>query len=232
MEDDNVKMPELEPVDFGNEFYIMDTETASLKGGLVEFAYLKIDSDLKVLDEFCIRVNPGRPIDPGASMVHGITDDDVKDCPTQEEAVPKFAKPVNFIAHNARFDRKILGDSVPIEYALCSLATARTYIKNTTNHKLETLQRELGLPPMKSHTALGDVHTVRDLLEFIVNLSGNNLQTLFMRAQEARMVHFMPFGKHRGKPMFRVPKEYRLWLADQPDLDDDLKFTLERLNKV
>ena len=228
----SIVMPELAPIDFGNEFYIIDTETASLKGGIVEYAHLKIDNDLNVLEECCLRLNPERPIDPGASAVHGITDEDVANCPTASEALPKFGKPINFIAHNAKFDKRMLAAYIDVAYTFCSLAASRKHIKHTTNHKLETLQRELNFPEQKSHSALGDVYTVRDLLQYLCSTTGATLQELFMRAQTARIVHFMPFGKYKGQPILRVPRDYREWLLNQGDLDEDLTFTLQRLKDI
>ena len=42
-------------------YTILDTETASLQGGVVELALLHIDTELNVLGEFHTRVNPERP---------------------------------------------------------------------------------------------------------------------------------------------------------------------------
>ena len=79
-----------------------------------------------------------------------------------------------------------------------------------------------------SHSALGDIHTCRDLLLYVLPKTGVNLETLFERAEQPRMLHTMPFGKHEGKPMLAVPEGYRNWLLTQK-IDKNLLYTLTKL---
>lgn len=56
-------------------------------------------------------INPGRPIDPEAAKIHGITDSKVEDAPKFAEIAPKlveFLRDVEFVAHNAEFDLSFL----------------------------------------------------------------------------------------------------------------------------
>ena len=214
-------------------YHILDTETASLQGGVVELAYLLVDDQLEIIKEFCERVNPERPIEPGAQAIHGITDDEVKDCRTLAQiAESEQLDQISLIGHNAAFDRRIIESSISVKRTLCSLALARIYVKGTTNHKLQTLKAELPLPEQESHTALGDVHTVRDLLKHVLAVSEVSLETLFERQDKPRILTIMPWGKHKGTVMLKVPREYRNWLLEQPDLDRDLKLTLEKLKNL
>lgn len=210
-------------------YTILDTETASLSGGVVELALLTVDDKLQVVDEFCTLVNPERVVEAGAFAVHGISDDDVAGAPTLAELGDRLSGVLLGVAHNFAYDARMLGRHMQVEASLCTLALARQYIKNTTNHKLETLQKELGLPVQKSHSALGDVHTVRDLLEVLVPMAGVELVTLFKRAEKPKLVHKMSFGKYKGLLMSKVPADYRAWLLAQDSLDKDLRYTLERL---
>ncbi len=57
---------------------------------IVEIAYLKIFPDGKKKEE-CIRINPGIPINTEATKIHGITNDDVKDCPFFKEVAKAIA---------------------------------------------------------------------------------------------------------------------------------------------
>lgn len=224
---DNISIPT------ASTYHILDTETASLRGGVVEIAWIEIDAQLNVLNEFCERVNPERPIDPGAQAIHGISDEDVKDCKTLKQHVDDsgLVMPLNMIAHNAAFDARMIETVIPLKRSLCTLDLARSYVKGTTNCKLETLQRELGLSKQDSHTALGDVKTVLDLLKHILPLTGVDLETLFERQYKPRILSVMPYGMHKGKPMLHVPKPYRDWLIEQ-DIDKNLKFTLEKLRNL
>lgn len=213
-------------------YHILDTETASLSGGVVEIAWLEVDGELNVLSEHCYRVNPERPIEPGAQAIHGISDAEVADCPKLAEIANRLPEEISIIAHNASFDRRMIEGAINISRALCTLDLARTYIKGTTNCKLETLQRELRLPTQKSHSALGDVHTVRDLLIHIMPLTNTSIETLFDRQDRPRILSTMTVGMHKDKPILQVPRAYREWLLSEPGLEKSLKFTLEKMRNL
>ena len=209
-------------------YTILDTETASLHSGVVELALLHIDTELNVLGEFHTKVNPERPIEPGAFAVHGISDADVADAPTLAQ-IPERSLVTHAVAHNYPFDSRMLKGRLNAEASLCTLSLSRQYLKGTANHKLENLKRELGLPDQKSHSALGDVYTTLDLLRHLLPLTGVPLDTLFKRAAQPKMIHRMTFGKHKGLLISQVPADYRSWLLGQENLDKDLRYTLERL---
>ncbi|MDR0796999.1 MAG: 3'-5' exonuclease, partial [Tannerella sp.] len=61
-----------------------DLETTGInisKDRIVEISILKINPD-NTKESKTRRINPEMPIPPEATAIHGITDDDVKDCPT------------------------------------------------------------------------------------------------------------------------------------------------------
>lgn len=215
-----------------NNYLILDTETTGLNGAVCEIAWVTLDDDLNILDQHCTYVDPGRPIEPGAQAVHGITDDMVRGKPTLEEVATLLPKDGYMAAHNCAFDLRMIRSAYEPAATLCTLAMARLYVKGTTNHKLETLQRELQLPVRESHSALGDVLTVHDLLGHILPMTGRTLEGLFTLAKAPKLLHVMPFGKYRGVKFLNVPKDYRDWLMSKPDLDKDLKYTLEKLQHV
>lgn len=219
------------------EFYILDTETASLQGPPCELAFLRVDQDLNILEEYLTLVNPERPIDPVAQAVHGITDEQVKDAMTMAQVAElKFPFPIQLVAHNAQFDRRMITPhGVEVSHSICTLAIARANFtkEQVANHKLETLQKELQLPEQKSHSALGDVHTVRDFLLWLRDNRDLSFATLVARSREPKVVHTMPFGAHKGKLLTKLPPSYITWLLSGAiSLHDDLKFSLERLNKL
>jgi len=211
------------------EFHILDTETASLQGPPCEIAYLHVNENLDILSEFRTLVNPERPIEPGAQAIHGISDLDVANAPTMNEIAEHFAGPIFLVAHNAQFDARMIKSHVSITDQLCSLKLARQHIKSTTNHKLETLQAELGLPKRDSHSALGDVHTVRDFLLYLRNVTNMTLAQLIDSDKQTRLVHKMPFGQHKGRPLNVLSASYRSWLLDQSDIDPNLRYSLQQL---
>lgn len=209
-------------------YYILDTETASLSGGCVEIAWLHVDTELKVLEEFRSLCNPERPIEPGAFAVHGISQEAVADAPTLAQLAKMLPSHIDVIAHNAPFDCRMTKPHITVARQLCTLALAREHIKTTSNHKLPTLREELGLPVQKDHSALGDVHTCRNLLHYIVCKTGVSVETLFQRQEKPKLLSKMPFGRFKGKPIISVPEAYRNWLSRQ-EIDKDLRYTLEKV---
>lgn len=211
-----------------DSYYILDTETASLHGGVCEIAYLELDDKLDIVSEFCTRTNPERSIDAGATLVHGISDADVVDCPTLATVADFcFDGPIRMMAYNLPFDRRMVAPHIKVLEGMCIFQLARKHITGTTNHKLEVLQKELNLSEQKSHSALGDVHTTREVLLHILKLLDTDFKTLWTRAQEPQLVHKMPFGKHKGKTIAGLPADYRKWLLTQ-EIDNNLRFTLTK----
>lgn len=68
---------------------VFDLETTGVEtqaARIVQFAGIKRYADGRE-EVLCWRIDPGRPIPPGATQVHHIGDADVKGCPTWEQAV-------------------------------------------------------------------------------------------------------------------------------------------------
>ena len=215
------------------EFYILDTETTGLKNaGICEIAWLKVDKDLNILEQFDSRVNPERPIEPGAQAIHGITDADVVGMPVLAEIAARITGPITIIGHNCSFDMRMISSHIEVAGSLCTLALSRRYIKQTSNHKLSTLKAELNLPDQVSHSALGDVLTVRDLLLYLLPIVGGGIPTLVTRQEKPKVVHRMPFGKYKGKLSMEVPSDYRKWLLSQDGVDKDIRYTFEKMKGV
>ena len=214
------------------DIYILDTETATLGKGVMEIAWLRVNNQLEVLDEFRTLVNPEMPVNPGAFGVHGISDDDVKDSPLTADVVKVLNSKSLCVGHNINYDIRVLKDYWVPEDSFCTLALARAHIKGTTNHKLETLQRELTLPVQDSHSALGDVRTCRDVILHVMELTGYTFPELRLRSKVRKVIHTMPFGKWKGQPLLKIDKGYRSWLLEQSDLEPDLRYSLEKLKNI
>lgn len=63
---------------------IIDLETTGIdivEDRIVQIGVVRIDPPWHVQPARVRLVNPGRPIEPGATKVHGIRDDDVRDAP-------------------------------------------------------------------------------------------------------------------------------------------------------
>lgn len=90
---------------------ILDTETTGLdpEDGhrIIEFAALEVIDRKLTGNKLHLYINPERPIDPGATKIHGITDEQVKDEPIFADVakdIINFIEGSQLIIHNAKFD--------------------------------------------------------------------------------------------------------------------------------
>lgn len=214
-------------------FTILDTETTGLASPAVcQIAWIKLDADGRVLSCFESLVNPQKPIESGATAVHGITDDMVKDKPLIQDLVAALNPEDCLIAHNAAFDARVLKPHIQFAKVLCTLKASRKWVKGCENYKLTTLAVHLQLPAFEAHSAAGDVSTCHKLVEHLLTVSGLSLAQFLEDTQREPPVHIMPFGKHKGKPVAKLPSSYRAWLLTQPDLSPGLKNVLTQLKEL
>jgi DNA polymerase-3 subunit epsilon len=163
------------PSPAGATLLAVDTETTGfdVKQGhrLVEVAYVMI-VDGKLAGEWSSLVNPGRPIPPDATRVHGITDAMVAGAPSVAEAgrlLREACADLPLVFHNAPFDLPFL--NVLFEEAAVrplanpivdTLGLARG-LSGTGSNTLGALATRLQLPVETAHRALGDTRTTARL---------------------------------------------------------------------
>lgn len=73
---------------------VFDTEATGVNvrtDRIVEISLIKVSPGRKSPTTFTRRVNPGMPIPPEASRIHGITDADVASCPSFTDIAPEVA---------------------------------------------------------------------------------------------------------------------------------------------
>lgn len=90
---------------------ILDTETTGLDPHnghrIIEFAALELVNRQLTGNKLHLYINPERPIDPEATKIHGITDDQVKNesnFATVAKEIINFIADSELIIHNAKFD--------------------------------------------------------------------------------------------------------------------------------
>lgn len=222
---------------------VADTETTGFNPKteeIVEIAFVEIDEGFNEISRLETIVNPGVPISPGASAVHGITDADVIDYPSMERTLqnfePDYFKDVFLIAHNARFDRSFLKKFWNITGELCTLKAARQLYPQAENHQLQTLRYWLKLNSAigerkdnLAHSAMGDVVVLLALLKRMIKDSGKSLSLFHEDVDRPREITTMSFGKHKGTELKDLPKTYVQWLLKLKDLDSNLEASLRKL---
>ena len=145
---------------------ILDTETTSLEGQIVEIAVIAADTGKKLLNTL---VKATEPIGSGAFWVHGISNQDLVDAkaPGWEKVLPKLRKVTRdriVLAYNASFDRaRVLGHSANVGGRPMHLADPEVW-----DCLMEARSTFTGswrwLPLGGGHRALGDCVSAREVL--------------------------------------------------------------------
>ncbi len=205
-----------------------DTETTGVKSEtdrIIELAAY----DPVMGETFETLINPGMPIPKESTAIHNITDEMVKDAPTFEKVAQRF---IDFtkgdcilIAHNNdSFDKLFLerefqrtGIPMPEYRFLDSLKWARKYRYDLPRHSLQYLREVYDIPANTAHRALDDVIV---LYKVFSNMIGDlDLLQAWELINQTTMISHMPFGKHQGKILSKVPKDYVNWLKNNGAFD-------------
>ena len=165
-----MKLNLVKPIIF---FDLETTGTDISKDRIVEICYIKVWPDGKEV-EYTKRINPEMHIPEGASAVHGIYDEDVKDCPTFKEVARDIAKDFegcDIAGFNSnRFDVPMLAEEFLRADVDIDLSRHKAVDVQVIFHKLE--QRTLsaaykfycGGELVDAHSALADTRATYEIL--------------------------------------------------------------------
>ncbi|MBR1753612.1 3'-5' exonuclease [bacterium] len=125
---------------------VLDIETTGLdftREKMVEFAAVRLENG-KIKDEFQTLINPQQHIRHSSYEIHHISEDMVKDAPTEEEIMPKI---MEFIG-----DYPIVGHNVIFDYSFINEASKRVFGHGINNQKIDSQQmfKEIA-PDLESH---------------------------------------------------------------------------------
>lgn len=228
-----------------NPLIFFDLETTGTNvvcDRIVELSYLKIYPDGKE-ESKTMRLNPTIPIDPKATSIHGISNEDVKDCPTFKEIAQNLVhafEGADFAGYNSnKFDLPLLAEEflrVDIDFDL----KKRKFIDvQVIFHKME--QRTLGAAYKfycekdleNAHSAEADTRATYEVLqsqlERYSNLE-NDVDKLSEFSAQTKNVDFVGrivlneknvecfnFGKYKGVPVeevFEKDPAYYGWMMN------------------
>ncbi len=152
---------------FDGTFICFDIETTGLSAArdkITEIGAVKVENGV-ITDTFSTFVNPEMPIPQKITQLTGITDEMVKDAPSQSEAVSaflEFAGDNVLVAHNAPFDTSFIAkacEDMGREYNYTSIDTvaiSRAILTDIKNCKLDTVAKFLRLGEFNHHRATDD----------------------------------------------------------------------------
>lgn len=223
-------------------FDLETTGTDVTTDRIVEISYLKIspngNEEIKTF-----RVNPGMPIPPKSTAIHGITDDDVKDAPGFPEIAKNIAKAFegcDFAGYNSnKFDLPLLAEEFIRADTDIDLMKRKFIDIQVIFHKKE--QRTLSAAYKfycdkvleNAHTSEADTYATYEILKAQLDRYQdlpNNVDELSRFSSHNRNVDFMGrmifdddgrevfnFGKYKGQlveEVFRKDPSYYSWMMN------------------
>lgn len=151
-----------------DDVIVLDTETTGLSvtdNELIEISAARLRGR-EVVDRFDTFVHPSTLIPPEITELTSITNADVMDAPSAEEAVAElreFVQGAPVIAHNATFDRSFIesvkGGVKVSDIWIDSLALSRIALPRLVSHKLSFIADVFGCASV-SHRANDDVEAL------------------------------------------------------------------------
>ena len=237
-----------------------DLETTGLdiaKDRIVELCYIRVEPNGNE-EARSMRINPEMHIPEVASSVHGITDDDVKDCPTFADVAPQLAatfEGCDLAGFNSnRFDLPLLAEEFMKAGVNIDLSHVQAIDVQNIYHKLEkrTLAAAYkfycGRDLENAHSALADTQATYEVLQAQLDHYPNDLQNdVDFLAELSRMnrnidfagrfvydesgKELINFGKYKGKAIKDVLSRdpgYYSWIM-QGDFTLNTKQVLTKL---
>lgn len=223
-------------------FDLETTGTNVSKDRIVEICILKVNPDASRESKTWI-VNPEMYIPKESTLIHGISDEDVKDAPTFKEIAPKIMEMIagtDLAGFNSnRFDVPLLAEELIRAGIDFDLSKHKLVDAQTIYHKMEPrnlsagYQFYCGKELVNAHSAEADVMATFEILDAqvahyeelpndIAGLSEVSFHQKF--ADLAGMIHFdedgqevFAFGKYKGhrvKDVFQKDLGYYGWLQN------------------
>lgn len=203
---------------------VIDFETTGtdvLKDRVLQFAITRINLDLS-LQSFSFLVNPGMPIPPKSTEVHGITDEMVKNEPTFDKFIPNIIQTIegtDLLTFNGlKFDIPLFKnecDRAGIEWDYLSYALIDAFQIFSHFHKRNlgaAVKTYLGEDLEGAHDAKVDTEATARV--FIKQMSVHTELPLYMRDLQLMLNNGMPMADLSGKfyynedqqPAFKIGK--------------------------
>ncbi len=225
-----------------------DTETTGLKAEkdkIIEIAFY----DPIRKKEFVSFINPEMSIPEESKKITGIDDTMVKNAPKFYEIIDDLLtfceEPCILIAHNndafdihflkAEFERA--KRPFPNLKFFDTLKWAKKYRSDLPKHSLQYLREVYGIAENQAHRALDDVIVLEQVFsKMLDDLPIDTAWELLYQRSNFKNISTMPFGKHKGIPIVKLPKNYVDWLIQSGALDkpenSELKKSIESTQAI
>lgn len=224
-------------------FDLETTGTDTVRDRIVEISYLKVFPNGKQ-EIKTRRLNPEMPIPASATAIHGISDDDVKDCPTFKQIARSLATQMEGCDlagfNSSRFDIPLLVEEflradVDIDFTKRKMIDVQVIFHKKEQRTLEAAykfycDKEL----TDAHSAEADTWATYEVLKAQLDkypdlendmeklaaefsAYNNNVDFAGRIIKDENGVEIFNFGKHKGKPVVEVLKNepsFYAWIMD------------------
>jgi DNA polymerase III subunit epsilon len=192
-------------------YCVFDLETTGLdveNDAIVSVGAVRVlGSRVLASENFSTLVDPGRPIPPASTAIHGIDDAAVAGAPDAPAAIAqlkRFAHDAVLVAHNAAFDLAFVAraaktggfvfDNPPFD----TLLVARWLFPDLADHSLEGLAGLLGIAVGQRHSALDDARATAAIFAKLVEICRHRgLATYGELAAASNMALDMRLAAHK-----------------------------------
>ncbi|UXV31921.1 exonuclease domain-containing protein [Mammaliicoccus sciuri] len=158
-------------------FVVIDFETTGLKYNeheIIQYGIIEYKNG-KIINEYSEYFKPNKQVSKRIEQKTGITNEFLQDKPAlgkrHLEELHSLIKGKTLVAHNAPFDMKFLLNQFYLHdiqhekfRVIDTLTYSRRLIKETPNHKLQTLKEYFNLDDGSSHNAINDCRATGNLL--------------------------------------------------------------------
>jgi len=229
-----------------NPIVFFDLETTGINithDRIVEISLLKIFPNGKE-ESKTRRINPEKPIPAEVSAIHGITDEDVKDCPTFKQVAKSLIEQLEGCDlagfNSSRFDVPMLSEEflragIDFDMSKRKFIDVQIIFHKKEPRTLEAAYRFYCEKELENaHSAEADTRATYevlksqlarypDLVNDIETLSkeyssfNNNVDFAGRMIYDDKGVEIINFGKHKGKSVkevLRVEPSYYAWIMD------------------
>jgi len=223
-------------------FLVLDTETTGTDPAtdqVVELGFAATTLE-KTVGCGSSLVKPTIPISAGASAVHHLVDEDVRDAAPLAFVLGALLKEwherpetIAYAAHNSPFDRSFLPTLVDRPW-LDTYRMARRYLPDLPHHTNQFLRYQLKLDVPRdacAHRALGDCITTAALLRYLLtgpaaaDFERMGTKEFELLVDGPLLLQTVTFGKHVGKRWADVPRDYLQWMVRTGGFDPDTTYT-------
>ena len=241
------------------KYVLFDTETTgnAQEDKVIQFGAMIVDAKapIEIYDELC---STDIDIKLEAMEVHNITPDLLIGKPKAIETkfyqrLLELNNNTNYlVAHNINFDHDMIKKEGFINAYLLidTLRCAKHLFPDMPYHRLQYLRYALELYKeevaeaskhnitIKAHDAIGDVLVMKLFLSKLVGKCRevypdyNPMEKLVELTKTPVFIKTFKFGKHKGRDIQEVANEdagYLNWMKSNLDLDEDLKYTLDKV---